>query len=156
MTVSAAPEGFHSVTPYLLVTQPEALIAFAVQAFSAVEEHRSTRPDGSVLEAQLRIGDSVLMVSGVEDAAAMPGSLYLYVEDADASHARALQAGAEPASPLEDAPQGDRRGSVRDCCGNQWWIATRQETVPPDEQMRRQGSLAGSAASSGDASEILE
>ncbi len=156
MTVSAASEGFHRVTPYLLVTQPETVIKFAMQAFSAVEEHRSTRPDGSVLDAQLKIGDSILKVSRVDSAAAMPASLYVYVNDADAVYSRALQAGAEPVCELEDTPQGDRRGSVRDRCGNQWWIATCQEIVPPDEQMRRQDALASSEASSGDASEIPE
>ncbi len=156
MTISAASEGFPRVTPYLLVTQPEKVIEFAVQAFGAAEEHRSTRPDGSVLDAQLRIGDSVLKVSGVDSAAAMPASLYVYVSDADVVYGRALQAGAESMSELEDTPQGERRGSVRDRCGNQWWIATTKEIVPPDEQMRRQDALASSEASSGDASEILE
>lgn len=156
MTVSATSEGCPRVTPYLLVSQPETVIAFAVQAFGAAEEHRSTRPDGSVLDAQLRIGDSVLKVTGVDSTAAMPASLYLYVSDAEVVYARALQAGAEAVSPLEDTPQGERRGSVRDGCGNQWWIATTQEVVPPDEQMRRQDALASSAASSGDASELPE
>jgi PhnB protein len=149
MTVSAIPDGFHAVTPYLVVEEAQDLIRFLKQAFNAVEEHRSTDQEGKVLHAQLKLGDSIVMLSDAhKDFGPMPGMLYLYVEDVDVVYHRALQAGGTSLQEPTDQFYGDRSGGVRDMCGNQWWIATRKEIVPPDELMRRQQALASSESSS--------
>lgn len=153
MAVAGIPEGFHTITPYLLVQHAQDVIQFAKQAFGATEDHRSTNPDGSILHAQLKIGDSVIMLSDASgDYQPMPAMLYVYVDDVDVVYQRAVQAGATALREPTDEFYGDRSGGVRDSCGNQWWIATRKENVPPDELMRRQQALASSEASSRDAS----
>jgi uncharacterized glyoxalase superfamily protein PhnB len=112
------------------------------QTFKANEHHRATHQDESIMHAQLQIGDSILMLSEARgDVKPMPGMLYVYVDDVDVVYERALQAGATPLRPPTDEFYGDRSGGVEDMCGNQWWIATHKEDVPPDEMMRRQGEL---------------
>lgn len=121
MAVKPIPDGYHTVTPYLIVQGVAKLIDFLKQAFEAEEIHRTTRPDGTIMHAVVRIGDSVVMMGEFKP---MPGSIYLYVNDTDATYKRALQAGA--ASMMEPADQfyGDRNAGVKDPVGNHWWIAT--------------------------------
>jgi PhnB protein len=116
------------------------LIEFVKTAFDATDIERITRPDGSVMHAQVTIGSSMLMMGGATaEWLAMPAGLNLYVDDADATHARALAAGAPSVMPLTDEFWGDRMGGVRDTSGTCWWIATHVEDVPPAEMARRAG-----------------
>ncbi len=128
------PEGFSTVTPYLFAADAQRLMDFLQQAFGAEQQHCSRRGDGAVANAALRVGDSMLMVSDAVPAwPAMPSAFYLYVEDADAATARALDAGAELVMPVADMDYGDRQGGVRDPVGNLWWISQRLEDKPYDD-----------------------
>jgi PhnB protein len=138
MAVKAIPEGFHTVTPYLVVEGVPKLIDFLKQAFDAQEIMRMPRPDGVIMHAEVRIGDSsVMMGEAMGEHQPRPSCLYLYVENADATYKRALQAGATSTMEPADQFYGDRHGGVIDPVGNQWWIATHIEDVPPDELARR-------------------
>ena len=142
MAVKPIPTGQHSVTPYLVVEGAAKLIDFIKQAFDGKEEERMARPDGSIMHAQIRIGDSVVMLS---DATAQfkPTSamIHLYLEDADAAYKRAIQAGAT--SLMEPANQfyGDRSGGVLDPFGTKWWVATHVEDVTPEEMAKREEAM---------------
>lgn len=114
------------------------VIDFTVKVFGAKEFERMTKPDGRVMHAEVEIGGSVVMVSDTsESSKAMPGMLYVYVDDVDAAYARAIAAGATSIMEPADQFYGDRHGGVRDFAGNQWWIATHKEEVSPDELQRR-------------------
>ena len=115
------PEGWHSVTPRLVVHDVGKLVQFLKQAFGATGDFRMDRP------SQMRIGDSLVMMSGVGPRDPMPAFLYLYVDDTDTTYQRALEAGAVSLEEPEDMPYGDRRGMVKDPCGNIWQIATHSE-----------------------------
>jgi PhnB protein len=115
------PEGWHSVTPRLVVHDPALQVEFLKQAFGATGEFRTDMP------SVIRIGDSLVMVSSAGPRDAMPAFLYLYVDDIDATYQRALAAGAVSLEEPWDTPYGDRRGMVQDPCGNNWQIATHQE-----------------------------
>jgi PhnB protein len=115
------PEGWHSVTPRLVVHDPALQVEFLKQAFGATGDFRTDRP------SVIRIGDSLVMVSGVGPRDAMPGFLYLYLDAIDTTYQRALAAGAVSLEAPRDTPYGDRRGMVQDPCGNIWQIATPTE-----------------------------
>jgi PhnB protein len=115
------PEGWHSVTPRLVVHDPALQVEFLKQAFGATGEFRTDMP------SVIRIGDSLVMVSSAGPRDAMPAFLYLYVDDIDATYRRALAAGAVSLEEPWDTPYGDRRGMVQDPGGNIWQIATHQE-----------------------------
>ena len=112
------PEGWHSVTPRLVVHDPARLVEFLKQAFDATGDFRTEIP------SVIKIGDSLVMVSSVGPRDAMPAFLYLYVDDIDAMYQRALEAGAVSLEEPRDLPYGDRRAMVEDPCGNVWQIAT--------------------------------
>jgi PhnB protein len=112
------PDGWHSVTPRIVVEQAEQLVDFVKLVFSAVGEYQSDRP------AILNIGDSKIMISDAGVRQPMPAFLYVYVADADEIYRRAVQAGATPIEEPSDTPYGDRRGMVDDKWGNRWQIAT--------------------------------
>jgi PhnB protein len=112
------PEGWHSVTPRLVVHDAAKLVEFLKQAFAATGDFRADAP------AQMRLGDSLVMVSGVGPRDPMPGFLYLYVDDTDTAYQRALEAGAVSLEEPRATPYGDRRAMVKDPCGNIWQIAT--------------------------------
>ncbi len=136
--VDAIPNGYRTITPYLLVHGASDLLRFLKAAFDASILKTEMRDDGSIMHAEVRIGSSMLMVgeaSATFDA--MPGSIYLYVDDCDGAYQRALDAGAWTIFPICDLPSGERYGGVKDCCGNVWWIATHVEDVSDDEQRRR-------------------
>jgi PhnB protein len=118
------PEGWHSVTPRLVVDDPTRLVEFLKRAFGATGDLHTERP------SVIRIGDSLVMVSGVGPREAMPAFLYVYVEDIDTTYQRALEAGAVSLEAPLDTPYGDRRGMVQDPCGNVWQIATHKESLP--------------------------
>lgn len=114
-----APEGWHSITPRLVVEDVEGQVEFLRRAFAATGTYAAGQP------AEMKIGDSMLMVSGVGVRPATASSIYLYVENADVTFARAVEAGATVVEGPKDTPYGDRRGMVEDRAGNLWQIATR-------------------------------
>lgn len=131
MSVKPIPDGFHTVTPYLVVPDAALLIDFLKRAFNAEEIHRSHRPDGAVAHAQVKIGDSMVMMGQAQDEwKPMPCMLYLYVEDVDGWFERAVQAGGTVVRQVNDEAYGDRAGGVQDPAGNQWWVATHRQDVP--------------------------
>jgi PhnB protein len=138
MAVKPIPDGYHSVTPYLVVQGVPTLIDFLKQAFDAQETMRMPRPDGAIMHAEVRIGDSaVMMGEAMGEFKPMAGSIHLYVEDTDATYQRALQAGATSVMEPVDQFYGDRSAGVKDPVGNHWWIATHIEDVSPGELARR-------------------
>ena len=138
MAVKPIPDGYHAVTPYLLVHGATGLIEFLQRAFGAREVSRTTTPDGGLMHADLVIGDSHVMLSeATERWPAMPASIYLYLADTDAAYRRAVKAGATSLMEPEDQFYGDRSAGVRDPSGNCWWIATHIEDVSSDEMARR-------------------
>ncbi|HXZ02106.1 MAG TPA: VOC family protein [Stellaceae bacterium] len=143
---SHLPEGYHTLTPYLIVDGAARAIAFYKAAFGAVEVLRLDGPGGTIGHAEIVIGDSRLMLADEHpefDAQSprrlggSPVTLHLYVDDADAWIARAVAAGASPTRPVENQFYGDRIGGIRDPFGYVWWCATRKETLTPDELRRR-------------------
>lgn len=140
--VRPIPEGFRSVTPHLVCGDAAAAIDFYKQAFGAVEVGRMEMPGGKIGHAEIRIGDSRVMLAdafpeyGSNDPLTLKGSpvaIHLYVENADAVWDRAIAAGATPIMPLADAFWGDRYGQVQDPFGHRWSIATHQREVSMDE-----------------------
>ncbi len=145
MTTTAVPKGYHTVTPSIIVRDGAKAIEFYKRAFGAKEESRMEGPGGSIMHAEVRIGDSIVMLSeeneqwGTKSPLSTngnPGSLHIYVADADASFKQAVDAGATVAFPLEDAFWGDRYGKVRDPFGHEWGIATRVKDLS-DEEMKQ-------------------
>jgi uncharacterized glyoxalase superfamily protein PhnB len=138
MPVKAKPDGYHSITPYLVVDGAARLIDFLDQAFNAEEIERFAAPGNRIGHAELRIGDSLVMLGDAHgEHRATQAMLYLYVDDVDATYHTALSAGAESVQAPMDHFYGDRSGGVKDPCGNLWYIATHIEDVPPAELRRR-------------------
>lgn len=146
MPVKPVPEGYHSVTPYLIVRGGNDAIEFYKTAFGAVELFRFPVPGGKIGHAEIKIGDSPIMLAdeypemGHHSPATIGGSpvsLMIYVEDVDAVFNRAVAAGATVKEPLQDKFYGDRNGSVTDPFGHIWHIATHKEDVPMEEMERR-------------------
>ena len=136
--VSSVPAGYHTITPYLMVPGVAKLIDFLKQAFGATEILRFPGKDGGVMHAEVKIGDSILMMGEPQgDMIPMPAVIHLYVEDADATYRRAIQAGGSGLREPADQFYGDRSGGVRDASGNQWWISTHIEDVSMEEMQRR-------------------
>jgi PhnB protein len=132
------PDGYHTVTPYLTVTDAARLIAFLRTAFGATEQHVTRRDDGSVMHADVLIGDSHIMLAEAnEQWKAMQSAIYLYVPDTDTSYRSAIAAGATSVMEPADQFYGDRNAGVRDFCGNYWWLATHVEDVSGEELDRR-------------------
>lgn len=138
MAVQPVPPGFHTVTPYLLVQGVPKLIEFLQKGFGAEVVRCHKMPDGTVVHAQVRIGNSPIMMGETPpEWQSMPASLYLYVANADAMYASAIQAGAASLSEPKDEFYGDRVAGVRDPVGNLWWIATHIEDISDEELSRR-------------------
>lgn len=143
MAVRKIPEGYHTVTPYLIVDGAARLLDFVRDAFGAEERFRMAGDDGRVTHAEVRIGDSIIMVSDANDRhPALPAMLHLYVEDCDEMYRRALAAGAESVQEVTTQFYGDRSGGVRDSTGVTWWISTHVEDVSEDEVARRAAAQA--------------
>ena len=142
-TVKPIPEGFHTVSPYLVVKNAAAAIEFYQRAFGAEEVERHVMPDGqSVMHARIRIGDSMIMIAdefpdwGVLGPEAIGGTavtMHIFTEDADALYQRAVDAGATPTYPPEDTFWGDRYGKLKDPFGHEWSIATHLKDMTPEE-----------------------
>ena len=132
------PDGYHTVTPYMVVEDVDRLVDFLKAAFGAEEKERVPNQDGKTGHAEVLIGDSYLMMGRAqEDFPALPCMLYVYVPDTDASYAQALDAGAKSLQEPQDMFYGDRNALVADPTGNTWCIATHQETLSPEELAER-------------------
>jgi PhnB protein len=146
MSVKAIPEGKHTVTPLLGIRNAVKALDFYKKALGAVELNRMLMPDGSLGHAEIRVGDSVIMLgeecvehgcNSPESLGGSPVTLYLYVKDVDAVFNKALDAGAKELMPLMDQFWGDRTGQFEDPFGHIWWVATHKEDVKPDEMKKR-------------------
>jgi PhnB protein len=138
MTVKPIPEGYRTVTPYLIVQGAETLIEFLTQAFAATETRRTLHPEGYIMNAEVKIGDSFIMLSEARaEMGPMPTMIHLYVENADELYHHAIQAGATSVMEPKDEFYGDRSAGVKDPTGNYWWMATHQEDVSSTEMDKR-------------------
>lgn len=138
MKVNPVPNGYHTITPYLAVHGVPKLIEFLKQAFNAEKIQLHTMPDGRVMNAALKIGDSMIMIGErTDDAETNPAMLYMYVEDCDALYESAMAAGGKSVMEPSDQFYGDRHGAVEDPSGNQWWIATHIEDMTDEELIER-------------------
>ena len=139
MAAKPVPDGYHTVTPYLTVHGASKVIEFLQQAFGAKISHEPTkRPDGSIMHAQVTIGDSPIMIADESEMAkATASSLYLYVPNVDSVYQRAVKAGGNSIMEPADMFYGDRSGAVKDPSGNSWFIATHKEDLAPQELQRR-------------------
>lgn len=140
--VEPIPPGYGSITPYLVIPTCSEAIDFYRRVFDAEELMRMSAADGAIGHAELRIGDSILMLSsGGPDWPATTAQFCLYVEDCDAVFDRAVAAGADVIEPVSDKFYGDRAGSVRDPFGQRWSIMTHKEDLTPDELQARMEAL---------------
>jgi len=140
----AVPEGYHTMTPQLTLDDAAKTIDWYKKALGAEELSRSVGPDGKIMHAELKIGDSRFMVNDVMMGAkgpqafgGSPASLWLYVENCDALFDRAVKAGANVQMPMEDQFWGDRGGALADPAGYTWWIASRKEELTEEEVQQR-------------------
>ena len=156
--VKPIPDGYHSITPALTCRDAARAIEFYKAALGAQEIMRMPGPDGKVMHAELRIGDSVLFVAdeypgmSVAPSASAPNTgsyLFLYVENVDSVFNGAVSAGARVVMPVTDMFWGDRYGKITDPFGHQWGIATHVEDVTPEEMERRSAAWAAKAAAAG-------
>lgn len=145
-TVKAIPDGYHSVTPYLIIKGAAEAIEFYKKAFGATELFRMPQPDGRIGHAEIQIGDSRLMLAdeypemtyvSPTTLGGSPVSIMLYVEDVDTVFKQAVASGATEQRPLEDKFYGDRMGSLVDPYGHVWHVGTHKEDVTPDEMEKR-------------------
>jgi PhnB protein len=146
MAVKPVPDGYHTVTPYLSVEGAAEALEFYKKALSATEVFRLSTPNGQIGHAEIRIGDSAVMLADPCEAGAFrnPQSLggtsvglHVYVEDVDALFTQAIEAGAKVVKPVEDQFYGDRTGTLEDPFGHVWFIATHKEELSPEEINRR-------------------
>ena len=140
------PEGYPRLTPYLIVDGASAAIDFYCSVLGASERMRMPMPNGRIGHAELELGDSLLMLAdenpdmnirGPASIGGTPVSMHVYVEDADAAFARALEAGAKALRPVEDRFYGDRSGQFEDPFGHRWDVSTHVEDVAPEEMAKR-------------------
>jgi PhnB protein len=151
MPVKPIPEGYHSVTPYLIIAGAAKAIDFYKRAFGAQEVMRMADPSGKVGHAEIQIGDSKVMLAdefpemGARSPQAFGGTpvgLCVYVEDVDTVFKRAIAAGAKEERPLQDQFYGDRSGTLIDPFGHKWTIATHIKDVLPEEMQQHMESMA--------------
>jgi len=147
--VKPIPDGFHTITPHIVVHDTRKAIEFYKNAFGAEEIGVQTMPDGTVIHAMIKIGDSFLMLNdempqmgakGPRTIGGTPVTLHVYVTDVDKAFDRAVRAGATTVMPLADQFWGDRYGVVTDPFGHQWSIATHVRDVPRDEMQKAMAS----------------
>ena len=144
--VKPIPEGYHSVTPYLSIKGAAAAIDFYKQVFGATELFRMGGPDGKIGHAEIKIGNSPIMLAdefpemefvSPKTLGGTPVGLMIYVEDVDTMYKQAISAGAKEIKPLQNQFYGDRSGTLRDPFGHVWTVATHVEDVPPEELEQR-------------------
>ena len=144
--VTPVPEGFSAVTPHLVVAGAADAIEFYTKAFGAEEKSRMPGPKGKLMYAEIEIAGARVMLAdefpefgstGPQSGSTSPVTIHLYVDDADAVFARAVEAGAKVTMPIEDMFWGDRYGKIEDPFGHSWAIATRKEDLSDQEIMSR-------------------
>jgi len=136
--VKRVPEGYHSVSPFLIVEGASKLIQFLKQTFDAKVEESVNGPDGRIAHAELTVGDSIIMMSDATPKyGATASHRYVYLENVDLTFKRALEAGASSVQEPADQFYGDRTAGVKEPTGNYWWIAQHVEDLPPKELERR-------------------
>ena len=152
MAVKPIPDGYNQAIPYLACRNAAKALEFYAKAFGATEQMRMAAPDGKIGHAEIKIGDSPIMLAdespemGHRSARTLGGSpvsLMVYVEDVDARVAQAVAAGAKLVRPVADQFYGDRTGGVDDPFGYHWYLATHVEDVPPDELAKRAAKAMG-------------
>jgi PhnB protein len=145
MSAKPIPEGYHTLTPFLTVRNAVRAIEFYKQAFGAQERGVAKGPDGKVMHAELKIGDSVIMLSdeypefgslSPQSIGGSPMGLHIYTENVDAAFDRAVKAGAQVEMPVSDQFWGDRYGKLKDPFGHKWSIATHVKDMSADEMKR--------------------
>lgn len=150
--VNPIPEGYHAVTPYLIMKGAADAIDYYKKVFGATELLRMPAPGGKIGHAEIRIGDSVIMLAdevpemGIVSPRSLGGSpvsILLYVDDVDAVFGQAVQNGAKVLRPIKDQFYGDRSGNLEDPFGHKWTIATHKEDVSPEEMQKRAAAAAG-------------
>jgi PhnB protein len=155
-SVKPIPDGFHSVTPYLFVRTAPLAIDFYKKVFGAAELVRMPGPNGRIMHAELRIGDSIVMLADENPQTGMmspqtvggfSAGLHVYVENVDAVVQKAVESGAKPLRPIKDQFYGDRSGSVLDPFGHMWSVATHIEDVSPEEMKKRMSAMSQAAGS---------
>jgi PhnB protein len=155
MAVKPVPEGYHTATPYLIVRGAAAAIDFYKQAFGAIEIMRMPMPNGKLGHAEIKIGDSIIMLAdevpemghkGPQTLGGTSVGIMLYVTDVDAVATQATALGAKVIRPIADQFYGDRSGHFEDPFGHQWTLSTHIEDVSEDEMMRRMAAAAGQQA----------
>jgi PhnB protein len=156
MATKPIPDGYRTATPYLIIKGAADAIEFYKRAFGATELLRMADPQGRVGHAEIKIGDSVIMLADEHPAMGYRGprslggssvSILLYLEDVDGVFERAVKAGATAQRPVADQFYGDRSGTLEDPFGHVWTVATHVEDVPPEEMQRRAEAAMKSAAS---------
>jgi PhnB protein len=140
--VKPIPEGYHSLTPFLNLKGAAQAIEFYKKAFGAEERFRMPGPNGVVMHAELKIGDSILMVSEAMQEPPTTGAIHLYVNDVDKVWKQAIAAGGKEVTPLANMFWGDRFGRLTDPYGNKWALSTHVEDVPPAEMEKRMKAAA--------------
>jgi len=148
--VKPIPAGHHTVAPYLAIKNAVSALEFYKKAFGAIETYKLIVPDGRLGHAEIRLGNSLIMLSdefpecggkAPESLGGSPVSIHLYVEDVDAFVKKAVAAGARELKPVADQFYGDRSGQLQDPYGHLWWVATHKEDVAPEEMQKRVQAL---------------
>ena len=138
MAVHPIPKGFHSITPYFCVSGAARFIDFVTRAFGAIELSRQQHADGTIMNAELRIGDSIVELSDAKPGAEPTRmGIHLYVENMDEVYHTAIRAGAHPVSAPSYQPYGDQESTLTDPFGNTWYVSTHVEDVTAEEFARR-------------------
>ena len=150
--VKPIPEGYHSVTPYLSIKGAAAAIDYYKQVFGATELFRMAGPDGKIGHAEIKIGDSPIMLAdefpemefvSPKTLGGSPVGLMIYTDDVDTMYKQAISAGAQEIKPLQNQFYGDRSGTLKDPFGHVWTVATHVEDVPPEEMEKRAAAAHG-------------
>jgi PhnB protein len=150
MPAKAIPDGYHSVTPYLIVSGAAQALDFYKRAFGAEERGRMPGPDGKIMHAEIQIGDSIVMLAdefpemgakSPQSIGGTPVGLCIYLENVDARFQQAVAAGAKVERPIQDQFYGDRSGTVIDPYGHKWTLATHIEDVTMEEMARRMEAM---------------
>ena len=144
-TAQAVPKGYHTVTPSLVIAGAAKAIEFYKKAFGAVEKSRFPAPNGTLMHAEIRIGDSIIMMGdempeqggrGPKSLGGSPVTLFIYQDNVDAAWKRAVDAGAKVVMPLSDQFWGDRGGCLEDPFGHNWWLCQHIKDMSPEEMQQ--------------------
>jgi len=142
MAIKPIPEGYHTITPFLVTPKVKECMEFLKKAFDAQELYKMEASDGAIMHAEMKIGNSMLMMGEAsEKYPPLYGALYLYVEDVDKIYKQAIDAGATSTMEPTDQFYGDRTSGIKDQFGNTWWIGTHIEDVSAEELTKREKEM---------------